>query len=121
MYLRYLESAPQSEALLMQNGREWRVELYVLANNDHSYSLVALSGSEQLAAERVKVQGPYSMRAQALAARSAIAAELQQAGYHMNNNDTTQWRLQAQGEIRRVRELRERHRPDCRFDPKDVL
>ena len=44
VHLRYLESAPQAEVLLLQNQQQWRVELFVLRNNDHSYSLVALSG-----------------------------------------------------------------------------
>ncbi len=120
MYLRYLESAPQSEALRLDNKQGWCVELYILRNDDDSHSLVALSGRPQIQARRVKIQGPYQMRAQALAARSAIAAQLEVTGFSVSQHASPQWRLQAQREIRAVRELRKQNTPDCSFDPKDV-
>ncbi len=120
MYLRYLESAPQSGVLRLDNKRGWCVELYILRNDDDSHSLVALSGRPQVQAERVKLQGPYPVRAQALAARSAVAAQLEVAGFSVNEKGSPQWRLQAQREIRAVRELRQQNTPDCSFDPRDV-
>ncbi|MFT5604719.1 MAG: hypothetical protein ACI9G5_001680 [Paracoccaceae bacterium] len=120
MYLRYLESAPQAEALLLRNEQCWRVELFVLRNNDDGYSLVALSGREQAQAEREKTQGPYQTRAQALAARSAVAAQLQDSGFTIDEMTSTLWRLQAQRKIKELRALREHNSPDCRFDPDDV-
>ncbi len=120
MYLRYLETSPQTEALLLRNERCWRVELFILRNNDESFSLVALSGKERAQAERVKIQGPYQTRAQALAARSAVAAQLQDSGFTIDEGESTLWRLQAQRKIRELRAQRERNTPDCRFDPDDV-
>lgn len=118
--MRYLESAPETEALLLRNEQRWRVELFVLRNNDDSFSLVALSGSEQVQAERVKIQGPYQVRAQALGARSAVAAQLLDAGFVIDEVSSTQWRLLAQRNINEVRALRQQNTPDCRFNPEDV-
>lgn len=52
-------------------SRSYSVEL---VDRLHCYSLAALSGRVQVNAERVKIQGPYRVRAQALAARSTVAA-----------------------------------------------
>mgnify|MGYP000108971892 CR=1 FL=1 len=68
MFLRYLDAAPQGEALVLRNATNWRVELLVLNNNDDSCSLVALSGHDGAGAEKVKLQGPYQHRDVALAA-----------------------------------------------------
>lgn len=120
MHLRYLDSTPQAEALIMRNEQSWRVELFVLRNNDDSYSLIALSGDEGAHAERVKVQGPYPSCPQAVAARSAVAVQLQEFGFTIDELSTARWRLQAQRKIREVRELRMQNAPDCSFDPRDV-
>jgi len=120
VYLRYLETAPQAEVLLLRNTQLWRAELFVLRNNDDSYSLIALSGDEGAHAERIKVQGPYPSRPQAVAARSAVAVQLQDFGFTIDELSTARWRLQAQRKIREVRELRIQNAPDCSFDPQDV-
>lgn len=120
MHLSYMESAPQAEVLLLQNQQHWRVELFVLRNNDDSYSLVALSGHEQPQAERVKSQGPYATRDQALGARSAVAAQLQTSGFTVDSASSPHWRLQAQRNIREIRTRRQCNTPNCRFDPRDV-
>ena len=120
MFLRYLKSAPDAEALLMRNNQAWCVEVFVLRNNDDSYSLVALSGVAGARARRRKLQGPFQTRDQALASRSAVAQQLQDTGFTIDTDALPQWRLSAQRMIRELREERRQGSPDCRFDPKDV-
>lgn len=121
MFLRYLNSAPEAEALVLRNDGAWRVELFLLRNNDDSFSLVALSGQEASQAERVKLQGPYQYRDVAVAARSAIARELIAADFVVADTAHPQWRVMAQRHINTLRAQRAENTPDCHFDPKDVL
>lgn len=122
MHLNYLPAAPQAEVLVLRNERGWRIELFVLGNDDQSYSLLAVSGEEaSRQGARVKFQGPYQIRELALAARSAIAAQLQKSGFAIESEAIACWRLQAQREIRLLRNTRKDNYPDCRFNPDDVL
>lgn len=121
MFLRYLDAAPQGEALVLRNANNWRVELLVLYNNDDSCSLVALSGNNGAGADKVKLQGPYQHRDVALAARSAVAAQLLESGFTIDEDALSQWRVMAQRYIKELRTRRALHTPDCSFDPKDVL
>lgn len=124
MRLRYSSDIPDGEGVLLTNGGGWRVEIYVLANNDPTWTLVALSGASEAGPQtcpRQKLQGPYESRDQAMAARSAIALALIDQGFTLNAVDFLRWRIDAQRCVRDVRVAREQHAPDCRFDPKDVL
>lgn len=124
MKLRYSGAMPETEGVLLTNRCGWRVEMFVLANNDSTWTLVALSGDAEplcRAVPRQKLQGPYEIRDQAIAARSAIALALVDQGFGVNTADHLQWRIVAQRAVREVRRLRQAHAPDCRFDPKDVL
>ncbi len=121
MHLRYLDVSPRGEALILGNPADWQVELFVLANDDDSYSLVALSGQAGSGApEKTKLQGPYQMREQALAARSAIAALLLEGEHRILPEAVPHWRMAAQRAIRELRDLRLRYFTDCSFDPQDV-
>lgn len=120
MYLRYSKAIADTAAVVLTRGG-LRIEIFVLANNDTSYTLVALSGPEDDCHQRSKLQGPYQLRDQALAARSAVVAALQDKGFVVSGHAHSQWRLSAQRCIRAVRQLRQQHVTDCRFDPKDVL
>lgn len=120
MHLSYLDAVQNGDALQLQNAQNWRVELFVLENEDASCSLIALSGHAAGLVERSKMQGPYPSQEQALAARSAIAAQLIQAGFELEQHTVPHWRLNAQRAIRELRTCRQSHTPDCTFDPKDV-
>ena len=120
MQLRYPLVSAEHDTLLLENRDGWRVEMYILQNNDESYSLVALSGQSGGAVERTKLQGPYLSRAVAHAACSAVENVLLNQGFAEENASHPQWRLAAQREIRTLRVTREQNTPDCRFDPKDV-
>lgn len=120
MRLRYPLVSPEHDQLLLENRDGWRVEMYVLRNNDESFSLVALSGLSGGAVERIKCQGPYLSRPLAHAAYSAIFDVLLEDGFAKADSLYPQWRLRAQREIRGIRETRQRYQTPCPFDPKDV-
>ena len=120
MRLRYPLVSAEHDTLLLENRDGWRVEMYILQNNDESYSLVALSGRKGGVVERTRLQGPYPLRAVAHGACSAIADVLMSDGFAEDGASHPQWRLAAQREIRSVRCVRERNSPDCRFNPDDV-
>lgn len=125
MHLSYLDSVPGSAVLLLSNGNCWRIELYILGNNqdnreEETFSLVALSGREQAPPGRIKTQGPYQCREEAKAARSAIAASLLQVGFRIEGQAPAQWRIDAQRTIRELRECHRLYSTDCSFDPDDV-
>ncbi|MBB3048217.1 hypothetical protein FHR99_002491 [Litorivivens lipolytica] len=120
MRLRYPLVSAEHDQLLLENSDGWRVEMYILQNNDDSYSLVALSGKSGGVAERTKLQGPYLSRALAHAALSAIENVLLSRNFTKENAAHPQWRLTAQREIKSLRTTRQQNTPDCRFDPRDV-
>lgn len=120
MRLRYPLVSAEHDTLQLENRDGWRIEMYILQNNDESYSLVALSGQSGGAVERTKLQGPYLSRALAHSACSAIEVVLLDRGFVKENASHPQWRLTAQREIKSVRMTRQQNTPDCRFDPKDV-
>ncbi len=120
MQLRYPLVSTEHDVVLLESSNDWRVEMYVLENNDDSYSLVALSGRVAGAVERTKLQGPYLSRLLAHAACSAIANVLREDGFVEQNSTYPQWRLTAQREIKSVRIVRQQNKPDCQFDPRDV-
>lgn len=126
MYLQYADDVPGATLVALCNTQQHRVELYILANSDEQAdgdsrcSLVAVAGRPGEHAERVKLQGPYENRAQALAARAAIVQQLQARDYSCQDSPQPCWRLTAQ---RAIRELRSNHKAtqgDYRFKPEDV-
>lgn len=120
MHLQYLQSDSGGEVLVLGNDRQWRIEMYVLANDDDTFSLVALAGKESLVNEKIKVQGPYQDRSEAVAARSAIAGSLVSDGFSEGDYGLAQWRIAAQRAIREVRDAHRSFTTDCRFNPDDV-
>lgn len=120
MRLRYHRTVCTAEGMLLINDRCWRVEMYVLANNDATYSLVALAGGDRVLPEKLKIQGPYQNREEAIAARAAIAASLVAKGFAETSSVVSRWRLNAQRTIRGLREAHRANSTACRFDPKDV-
>lgn len=116
--LRYGDEAGAAPALILCGPR--RIELFILANEDTSFSLVLLSGKNGSAADREKLQGPYELRDQAVAARSAIIQSLQAREFKLAANEIPQWQLLAQSIIRNLRHERLNYVVDCSFDPDDV-
>lgn len=120
MHLQYLQGDSPGEVLILGNDRHWRIEMYVFANDDASFSLVALAGRHSLLSEKIKVQGPYQDRREAMGARSAIASSLVSNGFSEAESGVAQWRIAAQRAIREVRDCHRSHSTDCRFNPDDV-
>lgn len=121
MYLHYLDKSPNQNTLLLNRADQRCVELCILSNDDDSFSLVAMSGDTGQQPEKLKIQGPYQFRDQAVAARSAIAASLLKAGFSIDEDSPARWRLAAQRSIRELRASRHQHAVDCAFDPDNVF
>lgn len=120
MYLDYLNDDASAEVLVLNNAQDWRIEMFVLANEDDTFSLIALAGKWRQRHDKIKLQGPFQQRREAQAARSAIARSLLADGFVAEKTPLPQWRLAAQSAIRGVREAHRNHRTDCHFDPGDV-
>lgn len=120
MHLSYLENAPDADVMVFTSAQLWRIELYILTNDDATFTLVALAGQDCHANSKVKLQGPYQDRREAVAARSAIATHILSDGLEQANSAVPQWRLAAQRAIREVREAHRSHATDCHFDPDNV-
>ncbi|GAB3110624.1 hypothetical protein G8770_20985 [Aestuariicella hydrocarbonica] len=120
MKLQY-DSQPGTETLILENERLWRVEMFLKRNEDDTYSLVALSGINSRPAELTKLQGPYQILEQGVAARSAIARQLQNKGFSVQIDQHSIWQLQAQKAIQSVRQQRADSQGNYAFHPDDVL
>ncbi len=121
MYLHYLDTSPTQKTLLLNSVGQRCVELCILPNEDDSFSLVAMAGETGKQPAKLKVQGPFQFRDQAVAARSAIAASLLKVGFSIDEHSPSQWRLAAQRIIRELRLSRHQHSVDCEFDPDNVF
>lgn len=109
------------KVLILENTRGWRIEIQLRANEDSSFTLVAMSGIHSKPAELSKLQGPYESRQQACAARRAIAIQLLDKGFKAMEHEHSIWNLQAQKAIQKVREQRKLNRGNYDFHPDDVL
>ncbi len=124
MKLNYQTQSPDLlhiPALVLRNLRGWRIEMHLRPNDDHSYSLIALSGIDNWPAELCKAQGPYETRDQGVAARSAIVNQLLAKGFQLLENSGSIWVVQVQRMIRSLRDQRTVHRGNYQFHPDDVL
>ncbi|WP_439135173.1 hypothetical protein [Pseudomaricurvus sp.] len=119
MKLEY-DQNPDSSIMVLENDRRWRIEMYLKANEDETYTLVAMSGIATQPAELSKLQGPYQTEEQAQAARSAIAKQLYAKGFQPLRQHSI-WQIQAQKAIQNVRQTRKASQGDYRFHPDDVL
>lgn len=120
MHLNYADNASDAEVVVFTSAQLWRIELYILANHDTTFTLVALAGQDCQSNCKLKLQGPYQDRREAVAARSAIASHILSDGLCLAKSAVPQWRLAAQRAIREVREAHRSHAIDCHFDPDDV-
>ncbi|WLQ12263.1 hypothetical protein O5O45_21290 [Hahella aquimaris] len=104
---------------LSGNDRQ-RVELFIKDTGDATYTLIALAGQESKPAVKVKLQGPYHSFMQARAAMNAIAGSLLNINFDLLENAISIWGLQAQAQVRKLRQERKQNMGDYRFNPDDV-
>ena len=120
MKLQYPDNAKSTDrsVSLLRSGQ--RVELWLLPNEDLTYSMVGISGTDEALPAKQKLQGPYHTRAQAIAARTAITQALENSGFHIDNGEPI-WSLAAQKLIREIRSSRIASQGNYEFSPDDVL
>jgi len=106
--------------LVMTAVQGKRVELYLREDEDGSNTMLAYAGDTN-AIEREMSQGPYVNRRQALAARKAIVGELLRKGYSLAIEALPIWALNAQRQIKAMREQKNNSKVNTQFDPKDVF
>jgi hypothetical protein len=99
-----------------------QVEIYITRNPDSGdYTVLAFSGKADAAPLRSVGQGPFADIAAAQAVRDAIAQALQRDGYQPDVAVTAVWRFHANHEQLDIAREVSLHRPDCTFDPSQVL
>jgi hypothetical protein len=99
-----------------------QVEIHITQNPDSGdFSVLAFSGKPDAAPLRSVGQGPFVSVEAALAVRDAIARALQKDGYITDAQATAVWRFYANHEQRDIAREVSLHRPDCVFDPSQVL
>lgn len=120
MKLQYNSNLAQPTDQVFENAKHWRIEMSLRTSSEGKWVMIALSGLNDRPPELSKLQGPYETQAQAIAARSAIAAQLLSKGFKALE-DSCIWNLQAQKALNDVRESH-RHNPvDTTFFPYQVL
>ncbi len=95
--------------------------MHLRANEDQSFTLVAMSGLRDQPAQLSKLQGPYESQQHACAARRAIAVALIEKGFKHRDGEYSIWQLQAQKVIQNLREQRTLNQGNYDFHPDDVL
>lgn len=99
-----------------------QVEIYITQNPDSGdFTVLAFSGKPDAAPARHVGQGPFANMKAAQAVRDAIAKALQRDGYQPDAGATAVWRFHANQEQRDIAREVSLHRPDCAFDPSQVL
>lgn len=99
-----------------------QVEIYITRNRDSGdYTVLAFSGAPDAAPARSVGQGPFANVEAAKAVRNAIASALRRSGYRADTDATAVWRFHANQEQLDIARQVSLHRPDCAFDPSQVL
>jgi hypothetical protein len=99
-----------------------QVEIYITQNRDSGdYTVLAFSGKPDRAPARTVGQGPFAHAEAAQAVRDAIAMALKRHGYHADDTATAVWRFHANHEQMDIAREVSLNRPDCTFDPSQVL
>lgn len=121
MRLNYNTTIPSDPApLVMSRAERERVEIYLHPDEEGLITLFAFAGGDGQP-ERSTAQGPFYRMEQAVGARRAIADSLLEQGYRLDPQRHTIWALQAQRELKQLRESHKSNAVDYRFDPKDVF
>ena len=116
MFLHYDNWAQTPEVMI---AAQHRIEFHLGRVNDELFALIMLSGPDQAQPDKVRAQGPYHDMDQARAAIQAIAGILKEKGYSHQPLPPI-WQVQAQGQLRSIRNTRSRHQVDSRFVPLGV-
>jgi hypothetical protein len=99
-----------------------QVEIHITQNPDSGdFTVLAFSGKPDAAPLRSVGQGPFASLAAAQAVRDAIARALQRDGFVPDANARVVWRFHANHEQLDIAREVGLHRPDCAFDPSQVL
>ena len=106
-------------AILGGNGRH--IEISIHHNEDATCTLIAQSGTAGNRPDRQKAQGPYESAEHALAARRAIIHALTTRGFYPVISAIPRWSIDAQREIRRIREQRMASTVNYQFDPEELF
>jgi len=120
MYLTY-PALPDTDTLILENPRGWRVEMLIKGNGDQTFTLVAQSGISGEPALLNKLQGPFHSRDQAVAARAAISQQLLNKQFQLIEPAVPIWTLQAMKALKPIRQQHQTHNPSDRFRPEDVI
>ncbi len=100
------QGALDAQTLVLINARGLRIELILKRNDETTYSLIAMSGISHMPAELVKGQGPYQTLDEGIAARKAIADQLLNKGFLLQDDAFSIWPIQAQKVIQTLRKER---------------
>jgi hypothetical protein len=99
-----------------------QVEIHITQNPDSGdFSVLAFAGLPDAAPLRSVGQGPFVSAEAAQAVRDAISRALQRDGYQIDTAATSVWRFHAHHEQLDIAREVSLHRPDCAFDPSQVL
>jgi len=99
-----------------------QIEIYITRNPDSGdFTVLAFAGQSDAAPLRSVGQGPFANIAAAQGVRDAIARVLQRDGYQPTALATPVWRFHANHQQRDIAREVNLHRPDCTFDPSQVL
>jgi len=99
-----------------------QVEIYITQNPDSGdFTVLAFAGPPTAAPLRSAGQGPFASVAAAQAVGDAIARALQRDGYQPDDGATPVWRFHANHQQLDIAREVSLHRPDCAFDPSQVL
>lgn len=125
MKLDYDDSIPGGdEPLVMLNSETWRrVEIHIKTDFEKKSILFAFMGRERRKPEEiVKVrQGPFESLAHAVAAKRAIAWQLKQRGFEVQEGMHAIWEVQVQKGFNEIRQQKSESKGNYKFDPKDVF
>lgn len=99
-----------------------QVEIHITQNPDSGdFSVLAFAGQPDAAPVRSVGQGPFVSIEAAQAVRDAIAQVLQRDGFLPDAQATAVWRFHANNQQLDIARQVSLHRPDCAFDPSQVL
>ncbi|MCV6615555.1 MAG: hypothetical protein OIF35_11295 [Cellvibrionaceae bacterium] len=103
-----------SLVLLAASGK--RIELHIKPLNEGLFCLIALGGISNEQPHKIKSQGPYQRSQQAVGAANAIINALTSRGYCYSETNC-QWTLQAQRQLRSMRDKRRQHAVKYTIEP----
>lgn len=114
------ESGDDPKPLVALGRASLRIEFHLLQAEPQCWFLIALAGKNSRPADRSLVQGPYTLVDQAIAVRKAIAAEIAYREFKVDLAAHPQWVIDAQRQLKSIRQRRSESDLDFSFHPEDV-